>query len=377
MNFDSVTVAKALTELSFSFHIMITTIGVGFPMLISFAEWIGIKKQDPHYILLARRSTRAFMIIVSVGVVSRTCIGLQLSLLWPSFMQLAGQAIGFPLFMDTLAFFLEIIFLGIYLYSWDRFKKPNRHWLLSIPIIIGSTMSAFFITSVSVFLDTPQGFRLVNGKIVDVQPFVAMLNPATPAKTFHVIVTSYLAVALILAAITATRMLGGRKNVYYQKALKLTMIVASLFSIGSVVTGDLSEKLIHPLSIHYVLDLKVIFAIYMVLISFAYVFILKYKREWAVNRYLLRGIMISGPLALVTIEMSWLFAAASRQPWIIRGYMKVSEAATTAPTENIDLVFVCFAIVYTIFAAISLKVMIKMFHSNPAELELEKPIEMK
>lgn len=238
MNFDSITVARNLTVLTLSFHIIFATIGVGAPVMISFAEWMGIKRRDPQYILLARRWTRGFVVIVMVSIVTGMCLGVQLSLLWPSFMQIADKAIGLPLFLEVIAFFFEIILLDIYLYTWDRYKKAIFHWLLSISIIISSSLAAFFIATIYTFMDTPQGFQLADGKMVDLQ--VAMFNPAMPTKTFHVIVTSYLTSALIFASITVAMMLGGRTNVYYQKALKLTMVSAFLFSIGSV--GDLSTK---------------------------------------------------------------------------------------------------------------------------------------
>ncbi|WP_141031894.1 cytochrome ubiquinol oxidase subunit I, partial [Escherichia coli] len=131
------------------FHIIFATIGVGMPLMIMIAEGLGIKTGNMKYITLARRMAKAFTITVAVGVVTGTIIGLQLSLLWPSFMKLGGQVIALPLFMETFAFFFEAIFLSIYLYTWDRFKNKWIHWILNIPIIIGSTLSALFITSVN------------------------------------------------------------------------------------------------------------------------------------------------------------------------------------------------------------------------------------
>lgn len=154
--------SRYLTELTLGFHIIFATIGVGIPLMIALAQWIGIKRNDPHYLLLARRWTRGFVITVAVGVVTGTAIGLQLSLLWPKFMEIAGQIIALPLFMETFAFFFEAIFLGIYIYTWNRFKNPMRHFLLLIPVAIGASMSAFFITTVNSFMNAPQGFEMVD-----------------------------------------------------------------------------------------------------------------------------------------------------------------------------------------------------------------------
>jgi cytochrome d ubiquinol oxidase subunit I len=239
---DPVTLSRILTGLTLGFHIIFATIGVGIPIMIALAEWMGIRRKDSHYILLARRWARGFVITVAVGVVTGTAIGFMLSLLWPSFMQIAGQAIALPLFMETFAFFFEAIFLGIYLYTWDRFKKQITHFLLVIPVVIGSSASAFFITTVNAFMNTPQGFTLQGSRITDIQPLKAMFNPATPTEVSHVLSSSYMTSAYILAAIAAFSLLRKRDHVYYKKALKLTMVAALVFSFSTAIIGDFSGK---------------------------------------------------------------------------------------------------------------------------------------
>jgi cytochrome d ubiquinol oxidase subunit I len=234
--------SRVLTELTLSFHIIYATIGVGIPLLIMVAQWLGIRKNDEHYILLARRWTRGFVITVAVGVVTGTAIGLQLSLLWPNFMQLAGNVIALPLFMETFAFFFEAIFLGIYLYTWDRFENQKKHLLLLIPVALGASFSAVFITIVNAFMNAPQGFDIVNGQLVNVSPIVAMFNPAMPTKVAHVLVTAYMTSAFVLASIGAFRLLKGSNHLYHKKALFLTMKFGLVFSIATAIIGDFSGK---------------------------------------------------------------------------------------------------------------------------------------
>ncbi|PIC70164.1 MULTISPECIES: cytochrome ubiquinol oxidase subunit I [unclassified Sporosarcina] len=239
---DPVLYSRILTELTLSFHIIYATIGVGVPLMIMLAQWVGIKKNDEHYILLARRWARGFVITVAVGVVTGTAIGLQLSLLWPNFMELAGNVIALPLFMETFAFFFEAIFLGIYLYTWDRFENQKKHFLLLIPVALGASFSAVFITIVNAFMNAPQGFNLVNGELINVNPLVAMFNPAMPTKVAHVVGTAYMTSAFLLAAIAAFRLLRGSNHVYHKKALYLTLKVGFIFSVSAVLVGDLSGK---------------------------------------------------------------------------------------------------------------------------------------
>ena len=234
--------SRILTEVTLTFHIIYATIGVGIPLMIMIAQWIGYKNNDEHYILLARRWARGFVITVSVGVVTGTAIGLQLSLLWPNFMQLAGQVIALPLFMETFAFFFEAIFLGIYLYTWDRFDSQKKHMLLLIPVAIGASMSAVFITIVNAFMNAPQGFEILNGELVNIQPLIAMFNPAMPTKVAHVLVSAYMTSAFILASIAAFRLIKGSNHIYHKKALYLLMKLGLIFSIATAIIGDFSGK---------------------------------------------------------------------------------------------------------------------------------------
>lgn len=240
--YDPVLYSRILTGLTLAVHTIFSTLGVGVPLLIALAEWIGIKRNDEHYHLLARRWARGYIITVAVGVVTGTAIALQLSLLWPNFMQVAGQTISFPLFLETFAFFFEAIFLGIYLYTWDRFKNKMYHLLLLIPAALGATASGFFITTVNSFMNAPLGFTYENGVLSNINPIAAMFNPATPTKVSHVLSSAYLTSAFVLAAIAAFAILRGRDHVYHKKALHLSMVVAFVFAVVTALVGDLSGK---------------------------------------------------------------------------------------------------------------------------------------
>lgn len=113
---DTVLWSRWLTGLTLAFHVIFATVGVGVPLMIAIAEFVGIRKKDSHYILMAKRWTRGFVISVAVGVVTGTAIALQLALVWPNFMQLAGNVIALPLFMEVFAFFLKL-FSSAFIYT--------------------------------------------------------------------------------------------------------------------------------------------------------------------------------------------------------------------------------------------------------------------
>lgn len=234
--------SQLLTLLTLSFHIIYATIGVGLPLMIMIAQWIGIRNNDPHYLLMARRWAKGFVVTVAVGVVTGTAIGLQLALLWPSFMELAGNIIALPLFMEVFAFFFEAIFLGIYLYTWDRFDNPKKHLLLLIPVAVGGGMSAFFITMVNSFMNSPAGFDIVNGELVNANPLLAMFTVSMPTKVAHVLATGYMTIAFLLAAIAAYRLIKGSHKEYHTKALHMTMKIGLIFALAAAIIGDFSGK---------------------------------------------------------------------------------------------------------------------------------------
>lgn len=436
MNNDPVIYSRILTAMTLGFHIIFATIGVGVPLMIAIAEWAGIRRKDPYYLLLARRWARGFVITVAVGVVTGTAIGLQLSLLWPRFMQIAGQSIALPLFMETFAFFVEAIFLGIYLYTWDRFKKQTVHFLFIVPVVIGSSASAFFITVVNAFMNTPRGFKLEGGRISDIHPLVAMFNPAMPTKVAHVLSSAYMTSSFVLAAIAAFSLLLKRNHVYYKKALMLMMTAAFVFSVTTALLGDLSGKflakyqpeklaaaewhfetikkapliiggiltednqvkgairipyalsiLAHgtpgaevkglndfpkdelpPLFVHYLFDGMVAIGVFLTLVSLLYLLGVFWKKWNPHNRTLLWCILIGGPLSVAAIELGWMYAEIGRQPWILRGYMKTAQGATTS--EHVGLMLILFGILYVILGFTCVKVLSKLFRNYPAEQEI-------
>jgi len=436
MNEESVFFSRVLTELTLSFHIIYATIGVGVPLMIMIAQWVGIKKNDEHYILLARRWARGFVITVAVGVVTGTAIGMQLSLLWPNFMELAGNIIALPLFMETFAFFFEAIFLGIYLYTWDRFENQKKHLLLLIPVAIGASFSAVFITIVNAFMNAPQGFDVLNGELVNISPLLAMFNPAMPTKVAHVVVTAYMTSAFVLAAIAAFRLLKGSNHIYHKKALFLTMKVGLVFSIATAIIGDFSGKylaqyqpeklaaaewhfeteknaplilygilddgevkyaieipfalsiLAHfdptaevigldqfpedetpPLYIHYLFDIMVTIGMSMVVLSGLYWLGIKLKWTFVNSRWYRWLIVLGGPASILAIEAGWWLAEVGRQPWILRGIMRVEDAATTS--SHVDIMLILFAGLYLVLGVGSIVVLSRMFRKNPVEQEIE------
>ncbi len=234
--------ARALMGSTLAIHIIFAVIGMGLPLFISLAELIGIRRNDRDLQLMARRWTKALLILFAVGSVTGTAVAFELTLLWPNFMQIAGQVIALPFAIEGFAFFIEAIFLGLYVYAWDRFSNRILHWLCSLPIVVASAASGMLITTVNAFMNSPAGFRLDAGQVKDVQPLQAMLNPMATSEVLHVLVTAYLCVAFLLAGLAAYQLLRGRKIAYFKKMLIMGVVAGFVVSLLAIATGDMSAK---------------------------------------------------------------------------------------------------------------------------------------
>src|ERR671926_136392 len=178
--------ARMQMALSLGWHIIVACLGVGMPAITLLAEWRGHTTGDLNYRLLARRWARAMGVLFAVGAVSGTILSFEMGLLWPGLMGFYGEVIGLPFTLEGIAFFIEAIFLGIYLYAWDRLP-PRVHMLTGIPVVVAGVASAFFVVTANAWMQQPTGFDTEGGRIMSVDPWAAMFNPATPPQTVHMI----------------------------------------------------------------------------------------------------------------------------------------------------------------------------------------------
>jgi cytochrome d ubiquinol oxidase subunit I len=191
--------------------------------------------------MLARRWSAAFGVLFAIGAVSGTALSFELGLLWPGFMAFSGSVIGLPFSAEGFAFFLEAIFLGLYLYGWDRLR-PFQHWLTGIPVAISGAASSVFVVMANAWMNTPSGFKLVDGRLTSVDPLTAALNPSTPTETIHMLVSAYVVTGFVVAAVYAAGMLRGRADRIHRIGLMLGMAMAAVAIVLAGITGDNSAR---------------------------------------------------------------------------------------------------------------------------------------
>jgi cytochrome bd ubiquinol oxidase subunit I len=383
---------------SLGFHIVFASLGIGLPVLLLVAEYRANRTGDATWMRLAKRWAKAFGILFAVGAVSGTVLSFSLGLFWPGLMGRWGSVIGLPFALEAFAFFFEAIFLGIYLYGWDRLT-PWQHWWSGVPIAISGAASAWFVVTANAWMQTPQGFREVGGRLVEVDPIAAMLNPSTPVMTTHMILAAYMATGLGVAAVYAVGALKGRWDDYHRRGLAVGLVVGLAITPVQIFVGDRAAKVVAehqgqweternaPLRIGGLPDPdgeETPFAIeipgglswlaygdvdaivrglkeiapedrpntmlvhlafqVMVAIGFGLLFlgiwaaaVALRRRRLPTSRWFLRAAVAAGPAAFVAIEAGWIVTEVGRQPWIVQGVMRTSEAVTSNPGIGIHL----------------------------------------
>jgi cytochrome d ubiquinol oxidase subunit I len=233
--------ARSQMAMSLGFHILFAVIGIGLPALMVLAEWRWLRTGDPVYLDLAKRWSKGAAILFAVGAVSGTVLSFELGLLWPGFMRFAGPIIGMPFSLEGFAFFTEAIFLGIYLYAWDRVGR-GAHLFAGIVVALSGVLSGIFVVIANAWMNTPTGFTMVGGKAIDVRPFGAMANAAAFPETLHMTLAAYAATGLTIAGIHAIIILRGNSAVFHRRALALSLALGAPAAILQPVSGDISAR---------------------------------------------------------------------------------------------------------------------------------------
>ena len=236
--------ARLQMAVSLGFHIVFAVVGIGMPALMVWAEWRWLRTRDEVYLTLARRWARGTAIFFAVGAVSGTVLSFELGLLWPEFMEFAGPLIGMPFSLEGFAFFTEAIFLGIYLYGWDRVSE-RAHLAAGVLVAVSGLASAVFVMSVNGWMNSPTGLELgPTGEVLDVDPVAAMLNPAWLPETLHMVIAAYLSTGFAVAGVHAWRILREGESRFHRKAVGIGLLLGGVMAVLQPVSGDVAARFV-------------------------------------------------------------------------------------------------------------------------------------
>jgi cytochrome d ubiquinol oxidase subunit I len=436
---DDLLAARSQMAMSLAFHIIFAAIGIAMPLLMIIAEWKWLRSKDEIYLTLAQRWAKGTAILFAVGAVSGTVLSFELGLLWPKFMGYAGSIIGMPFSLEGFAFFTEAIFLGIYLYGWKRIPA-KAHLFAGAMVAISGAASGIFVVIANAWMNAPTGFRLVDGKPVDIDPIAAMMNPAALPQTIHMTLAAYAATGFVVAGIHAFMLRRDANNRFHKAAIAIALVVGGVSAILQPISGDLLAKRVavtqpvklaafegqfeteqnaplriggipdeearvtryaievpsalsilaygdpnavvkglndfppdqHPpvAIVHFAFQIMVGCGVTMMLVAlWGGLRYLRGRRQstWLNSRWFLRALIAAAPLGFIAIETGWVVTEVGRQPWIIYGVMRTSEAVT--PMPGLIVPFITFTLLYIFLALVTVWLLLRQVASSPREPE--------
>ncbi len=234
--------ARQMQALSFIVHIPLVCFGIAFPAMILFVEWRYLRTGEEVFRTLARRWTKVLVALFAAGVVTGTILSFEMGLLWPTFTSTFGNVFGLGFAIEGFSFFLEAIFIGVYVYGWDR-VSPRAHFLSGLPIAVAGIIGSFMVISVNGWMNHPEEFRLSNGRAVDVHPFKALFGNSYFWHEFiHMYLAGFIVTGFLVAGAYAFGRLRGRWGRYERTAFTVPLTAAAVASPLQILVGDWAAR---------------------------------------------------------------------------------------------------------------------------------------
>ena len=427
---DDFIAARSQMALSLGFHIIYSCIGMVMPVFMAISHYKWIKTKDPVYKNITIAWSKGVAIFFATGAVSGTMLSFELGLLWPGFMKHAGPIFGMPFSLEGVAFFIEAIALGFFLYGWNKLNTWF-HWVTGVVVGVSGIASGILVVSANAWMNSPSGFDFVNGQYLNIDPVKAMFNEAWFSESLHMTIAAFSATGFAVAGIHALMIYRKRNVHFHSKAFKIAIIFGATAAILQPLSGDISAKgaakrqpaklaameayfhtqtyaplviggipdtaakkvnygievpgllsfLVHdnfkqevkgldqipvkdqpPIAVtHYAFQLMVGFGMLMMLIGVLYFIALWRKKSWFTKAWFLKMFIFATPAGFIALEAGWTVTEVGRQPWIIQGVMRTSEAVT--PMPGIQYSFYLFTFIYftlSVFVIFLLKRQIQM-----------------
>jgi cytochrome bd ubiquinol oxidase subunit I len=235
--------ARSQMAFTLGFHIILASLGVALPAIMLIANYRGLRHNDADALLLARRWSKVVAVTFAIGAVTGTVLSFEFGLLWPEFTGRFGKVFGVLFAIEGIFFFLEAIFVAIYIFGWKRLA-PWTHFWAGMPIPITGLGGAFSVVAVNSWMNQPQGFSPTSGDVTKVEPLKVIFNPAVPYEVPHMILAAYLVTGFLVASIYAVGMLRGRRDRYHRLGLLIPLTVACIATPIQFAVGDTAARAI-------------------------------------------------------------------------------------------------------------------------------------
>jgi cytochrome bd ubiquinol oxidase subunit I len=409
--------------MSFAVHIPLVCFGIAFPAMVLFLEGLWLRTGDPLYRALAKRWSKAMLILFAVGVVTGTILSFEMGLLWPEFMATFGDVFGLAFMVEGFSFFMEAIFIAIYVYGWERLSA-RAHVLAGVPMVLAGITGSLMVISVNGWMNHPTGFSIRGGEVVDVKPLTALFNDNLWHELVHMYLAGFIVAGFLVAGVYAFGWLRGRRDRHHRIGLVVALSVAALAAPAQLLVGDWAARTVAqrqpvklaafeglqettkgaPFSLPGGIEIPKLLSLLafhdpnatvtgldsvpeddrpptgIVKVSFRlmvfigsglaalgawFVWLWWRRRRLPRSVWFYRALVAAGPAALVALIAGWVTTEVGRQPWVVYQVMRTESAVTGA--SGVPVGFAALGLVYLGLAAVAF-VMLRRLSRPPLEV---------
>src|SRR5689334_17983638 len=233
--------AREMMAFTLGFHIVLVPFGVAFTFLTLVANYRGLRRGDADALLLAQRWSKVSAVLFAVGAVSGTVLSFELGLLWPGLMGRYGAAYGLPFGVEGIFFFVEAIFVAIYIYGWRRLR-PWPHFWSGVPVTLAGLGGTASVVAANAWMNQPGGITVRGGEVVDVQVWRVFFNGAFWYEMLHMFLAAYVVAGFVVAGVYAAAMLKGRRDAYHRLGFLIAFTTAAVVIPVQIFVGDVAAR---------------------------------------------------------------------------------------------------------------------------------------
>jgi cytochrome bd ubiquinol oxidase subunit I len=414
--------AREMQAMSFAVHIPLVCFGIAFPAMVVFLEGLWLRTGDPLYRALAKRWSKGMLILFAIGVVTGTILSFEMGLLWPEFMATFGDVFGLAFGIEGFSFFMEAIFIAIYVYGWDRLS-PRTHLLVGFPIILAGLTGSLMVISVNGWMNQPTGFTVRDGEVTDVHPLAALFNSNLWHEITHMYLAGFVVVGFVVASIYAAAWLRGSRDRHHVTGLVVALTFGALAAPAQVLVGDWAGRTVAhrqpvklaafeglrettkgaPFEIGPGVELPrglsllafhdpnatvkgldtvpkadqppfgIVKTSFRTMVAIGtgltvlggwFLWVWWRRRRLPRSAWFHRLVVAAGPLALVALIAGWVTTEVGRQPWVVYQVMRTRDAVTGA--TGVPVGFASLGLIYLALAGIAY-VMLRRLARDPIE----------
>jgi cytochrome d ubiquinol oxidase subunit I len=433
---DPLMLARIQFGFTISFHIIFPAITIGLGSYLAVLEGLWLLKQDPVYLDLYHFWSKAFAVNFAMGVVSGLVMAYEFGTNWSGFSTFAGGVTGPLLAYEVLtAFFLEAGFLGVMLFGWTK-VGPGLHFFATLMVAAGTLASMTWILASNSWMQTPQGYEVINGRVVPTDWLAVIFNPSFPYRLVHMGLAAFLATALFVGATGAWHLLKHRDNPRVRTMFSMAMWMVLVTAPLQILAGDqqglntlkyqpakvaamegywsnsprggmaealfgfpdmAQQKTLDTIEIPHLgslilthswdgqirgladfppqdrPDSSIIFWTFRLMVGLGMLMLLlglggawfRWRGQLYHQRLFLRFATAMGPAGLVAMLSGWITTEAGRQPWVVYGVMRTSDAVSHHSALAMSVSLLLFVVVYCAVFGTGISYLLKVVARGP------------